>query len=109
VARTSNKLTRQDQFRLNVAVQQHGDTPHHKTFTTYEAAAEFFGKQLGLTLTPKNMLGACKTVGKQSIVVPVNGAGVANIGSVWGRLEAAASRIALLESRVAELEALVKS
>lgn len=104
-----NKLTRPDQFRLNVAVQQHGDTPGHKTFPTYDAAADFFGKQLGLTLSAKNVLGACRTVGKQTIIVPVNGGVVSGIAIAWGKLDGALSRIALLEARVAELESLVKS
>lgn len=106
-----NKLTRPEQFRLNVAVQQHGDTPGHKSFPSYESAAEFFGKQLRLTLSAKNILGACRTVGKQSIIVPANGGGAPtnNIGGMWGKIDAALSRIALLESRVAELESLIKS
>lgn len=108
MAKKYNKLTRPEQFRLTVAVQQYGDTPNHKTFTTYDAAAEFFGNQLGMTLTAKNVLGACKTVGKQAIIAPINGhAGGAGIASAWGKLDGALSRIALLEARVSELETLV--
>lgn len=102
-----NKLTRADQFRLNCAVQQHAAAPGHKTFTAYADAAAFFAKSLGLAISAKNVENSIKTVGVTGLIVRrLNGD---TLSPIWQTIKDCQSRIALLESRVAELESLVKS
>lgn len=107
MARHYNKLTQPDQFRLNLAVQQHMQTSGHATFTAYADAAAFFAKKLGLEISAKNIENAAKTVGVQGLIVRSKGGDT--LTPMWRSLRDSEARIKLLESRVAEIESLFKS
>lgn len=95
-------------YKLATAIKSHCDEKDTPRFVGYAAAADHFSKLPGFPICAKNVVTACKAA-EVTTLVRQQQRDKSTLAKQAKLLADAMSRIALLESRVAELESLIKS